>query len=92
MFFLWLIVTTSQCSEPPVGLVVLKPSLGMAYSPTLPELSLSDGVISGPSDRLPSFAALSSPVEEGTALVGNHPCAGTEVGIAKGRRSVIEGS
>jgi hypothetical protein len=69
-----------------------KPSLGAACSPVRPKPSLSEGVVSRPSTRLPSFVALRLPLKEGPVLLGNCPCTGAEVGEAKGRRLAVVGS
>ena len=81
----------SRCSEPPVELMALKLLLGVACSPTWSEPSLSDGVVFGLLARLPSIATLCSPLREGPALVGDHPCTSMELSKADGRRPAVEG-
>jgi hypothetical protein len=83
---------TSRCSEPPIGLTILRLLRGAASSPVRPEPSLRDGVASRPLAKLPSIMALRSPLREGPTLVGDQPCAGIEASKAEGKRPVVEGS
>ena len=83
---------SSWCSEPPMGLTVLRPLSGAACSPTWLEPLLSDGVVSRLLAGLPPIVALRSPLREGLTLVGDHPCASTEVNSTEGKRPTVEGS
>lgn len=89
MIFAHLLLMALWCSEPLMGLTVLRPSASVVCSFAQLEPLLSGGVVSGPLARLPPIAALRSPLKDGPTSAGEHPCAGAEASEAMGKRLFV---